>query len=262
VFADINGLKMFYEIRGTADPGTVPVVLLHGAISAIGTSFGSLPDLLAQTRQVIAVEQQGHGRTADIDRPMSVQAMADDTLALLAHLGIGQADLFGYSLGAGIALNIITNHPAVVRKAVLASVTYDKTGLHPEMLGGPDSGESADAPGRDLQIPFEQEYRALAPDPGNWPALLAKVQAMEMPEITPQAIAAIDVPILLIIGDSDIVTPEHAVAMFRLLGGGVLGDLAPMPATQFAVLPGTSHIGVTGRADMLMTMIPPFLDAP
>jgi pimeloyl-ACP methyl ester carboxylesterase len=261
VYADINGLTMFYEIRGTADPGTVPVVLLHGAISATGTSFGPLPDLLAQTRQVIAVEQQGHGRTADTGRPMSVRAMADDTLALLARLGIGQADLFGYSLGAGIALDLITRHPAVVRKAVLASVTYDKTGLHPGMSGGP-AGGSAEAPGRDLQIRFEQEYRALAPDPGNWPALLAKVQAMELPEITPQAIAAIDVPILLIIGDSDIVTPEHAVAMFRLLGGGVLGDLAAMPATQFAVLPGTSHIGVTGRADMLMTMIPPFLDAP
>ena len=262
MYADINGLKMFYEILGTSDQVKVPVVLLHGAISATGTSFGPLRDLLAQTRQVIAVEQQGHGRTADIERPMSVQAMADDALALLASLGIRQADLFGYSLGAAIALNIITRHPAVVRKAVLASVSYDKTGLHPEMFGRPESRESADAPGRDLQIPFEQEYRALAPDPGNWPALLAKVQAMDLPEITPQAIAAINVPILLVIGDSDIVTPEHAVAMFRLLGGGVLGDLAPMPATQFAVLPGTSHIGVTSRADMLMTMIPPFLDAP
>jgi pimeloyl-ACP methyl ester carboxylesterase len=262
VYADINGLKMFYEIRGAADPAKVPVVLLHGAISATGTSFGPLPDLLAQTRQVIAVEQQGHGRTADIDRPLSVQAMAADTLALLARLGIGQADLFGYSLGAGIALNIITSHPGVARKAVLASVTYDKSGLHPDMFRAPDTGQSADAPGHDLQIPFEQEYRSLAPHPDNWPALLAKVQAMELPEITAQAIAAIDIPILLIIGDSDIVTPEHAVAMFRLLGGGVLGDLAPMPASQFAVLPGTSHVGVTGRADMLMTMIPPFLDTP
>jgi pimeloyl-ACP methyl ester carboxylesterase len=262
VYADINGLKMFYEIRGAADPAKVPVVLLHGAISATGTSFGPLPDLLAQTRQVIAVEQQGHGRTADIDRPMSVQAMADDTLALLASLGIGQADLFGYSLGAGIALNIITSHPGVVRKAVLASVTYDHTGLHPDMLGGPESAEPADPPGRDLQVPFEQEYRKLAPHPGNWPALLAKVQAMELPALTPQAISAIGLPVLLVIGDSDIVTPEHAVAMFRLLGGGVLGDLAPMPPSQLAVLPGTSHIGVTGRTDMLMTMIPPFLDAP
>jgi pimeloyl-ACP methyl ester carboxylesterase len=261
VYADINGLKMFYEIRGAADPANVPLVLLHGAISATGTSFGPLPDLLAQTRPVIAVEQQGHGRTADIDRPLSVQAMAADTLALLARLGIGRADLFGYSLGAGIAMNMITSHPGVARKAVLASVAYDKSGLHPEMLSGPQSGESA-APGRDLQIAFEQEYRALAPDPDNWPALLTKVQAMELPEITAQAIAAIDIPILLIIGDSDIVTPEHAVAMFRLLGGGVLGDLAPMPTSQLAVLPGTSHVGVTGRADMLMTMIPPFLDAP
>ena len=262
MYADVNGLKMFYEIRGTSDLAKVPLVLLHGAISATGTSFGPLPDLLAQTRQVIAVEQQGHGRTADIDRPMSVQAMAGDTLALLANLGIGQADLFGYSLGAGVALNILTRHPGLARKAVLASVTYDKTGLHPDMLSGPEPGESAEAPGRDLQVPFEQEYRALAPQPGNWPALLAKVQAMELPEITPQAISAIDVPILLIIGDSDIVTPEHAVAMFRLLGGGVLGDLAPMPPAQLAVLPGTSHIGVTGRAAVLMTMIPPFLDAP
>lgn len=262
MYADINGLRMFYEPKGTSDPATVPLVLLHGAISATGTSFGPLPDRLAQSRQVIAVEQQGHGRTADIDRPMSVQSMADDTLDLLAHLRIGQVDLFGYSLGAGIALNIITNHPAAVRKAVLASVTFDKTGLHPAMTEGPESGESDEARGRDLQRPFEEEYRALAPDPGHWPTLLAKVGAMELPAISTKAIAAIEVPILLIIGDSDIVTPEHAVAMFRLLGGGVLGDLAPLPASQFAVLPGTSHIGVTGRADMLMTMIPRFLDAP
>lgn len=262
MYADINGLRMFYEIRGASVPGKVPVVLLHGAISATGTSFGPLPDLLAQTRQVIAVEQQGHGRTADIDRPLTVQAMADDTRALLASLGIERADLFGYSLGAGIALNLMTSHSAVVRKAVLASVVYDKSGLHPDMFRTPEPGESAEAAGRDLQMPFEQEYRALAPDPANWPALLAKVQAMEMPAITPQAISAIDVPILLIIGDSDIVAPEHAVAMFRLLGGGILGDLAPMPAAQFAVLPGTSHIGVTGRADMLMTMVPRFLDGP
>src|SRR5260221_14467488 len=117
---------MFYEILGTSDQVKVPVVQLDGAVSATGTSFGPLPDLLAQTRQVIAVEQQGHGRTADIERPISVPAMADDTLALLASLGIRQADLFGSSLCAAIAPNVITNHPPGVRKAVLASVTYDK----------------------------------------------------------------------------------------------------------------------------------------
>src|SRR5580692_8251533 len=145
MYADINGLRMFYEIRGASVPGKVPVVLLHGAISATGTSFGPLPDLLAQTRQVIAVEQQGHGRTADIDRPLTVQAMADDTRALLASLGIERADLFGYSLGADIALNLITSHSAVVRKAVLAPVVYDKSGLHPDMFRTPEHGESAEA---------------------------------------------------------------------------------------------------------------------
>jgi pimeloyl-ACP methyl ester carboxylesterase len=180
MYADIHGLKMFYEIHGASGTGTVPVVLLHGAISATGTSFGPLPDLLAQTLQVIAVEQQGHGRTANIDRRLSVQAMADDTLALLASLGIGRADLVGYSLCAGIALNIITSQPAVVRKAVLASVAFGKTGLHPAKPGAPESPEPADARGNDLQDPFEREYRALAPDPDHWPALLAKVQAMEL----------------------------------------------------------------------------------
>jgi pimeloyl-ACP methyl ester carboxylesterase len=250
VYADINGLKMFYEIHGTGDP----VVLLHGAMSATGTSFGPLVDALAQTRLVIAVEQQGHGRTADIDRPLSVAQMADDTLALLANLGIERADLFGYSLGAGIAMNIVIQHPAAVRKAVLASVTYDLTGFHPGLLdsiGDPSPARS----------PFEQEYLALAPDPANWPRLVAKVQAMQLPEIPAETVSAIQTPILLIIGDSDIVVPEHSVAMFRLLGGGVLGDAEPMPATQLAILPGTSHTGVPGRTDMLMTMIPPFLDA-
>ncbi len=153
MYADINGLKMFYEMLGTSDPVKVPVVLLHGAISATGTSFGPLPDLLAQTRQVIAVEQQGHGRTADIDRPMSVQAMADDTLALLANLGIGQADLFGYSLGAGIALNLITNHPTVVRKAVLASVTSIKPASTLKCSAGQNPGSPSIRPDTTCRFP-------------------------------------------------------------------------------------------------------------
>jgi pimeloyl-ACP methyl ester carboxylesterase len=162
VYAGINGLTMFYQIGGTSDPGQVPLVLLHGAISATGTSSGPLPDLLAQTRQVIAVEQQGHGRTADISRPMPVQAMADDTLALLARLGIAQPGLFGYSLGAGIALNIITSHPAVVRKAVLASVTYDKTGLHPEMSGARNPGSPQRRPDTTCRSPSSRNT-------GRWP---------------------------------------------------------------------------------------------
>jgi pimeloyl-ACP methyl ester carboxylesterase len=251
VYADINGLKMYYEIHGTGNP----VVLLHGAMSATGTSFGLLVDALARTRQVIAVEQQGHGRTADIDRPLSVTQMADDTLALLASLGIERADLYGYSLGAGIAVYIVIRQPAVVRKAVLASVVFDSTGFHPGLL----ENIAEPSPARS---PFEQEYLELAPNPAHWPQLVAKIQAMRLPEITADTVSAIQIPLLLIIGDSDIVVPEHTVVMYRLLGGGVLGDADPLPASQLAILPGTSHTGIPGRTDMLMTMIPPFLDAP
>jgi pimeloyl-ACP methyl ester carboxylesterase len=264
VYADINGLRMFYEVRGAAPAGTVPLVLLHGAMSATGTSFGPLPDLLARTRQVVTVEQQGHGRTADIDRPLSVSAMAEDTVAMLTHLRIGRADLLGYSLGAGIAAHILVTEPELARRAVLISVAFDPSGLHPQLLQPPPepSPESpGGAPGADLRRRFEEEYRMLAPDPDNWSSLVEKLSRMQWPSLAAATIEAIDTPILLIIGDSDIVTPEHAVAVFRLLGGGVLGDLEPMPASRLAILPGTAHVGITERADMLMTMIPPFLDS-
>jgi pimeloyl-ACP methyl ester carboxylesterase len=175
VYADINGLKMFYEIRGPSDPAKVPVVLLHGALSATGSSFGTLPDLLARTRQVITVEQQGHGRTADIDRPMSVQAMADDTLALLASLGIGLADLLGYSLGAGIALNIITHHPASHQSVISrARPSGDLVRSSP-----PDSA--------DAQRHREHDHhRCLVPDPGPAPRLGNLRQAVQQVPVTAQ----------------------------------------------------------------------------
>src|SRR5689334_24070526 len=131
-YAQVNGLHMYYEIHGTGQP----LVLLHGAFSAIGTSFGALLPELAKTRQVIAFELQAHGRTADIDRPMTLEQMADDVVAALQHLGIAQADLFGYSMGAGVALQIAIRHPDVARKLVLASVTYTMSGFHPGLMEG------------------------------------------------------------------------------------------------------------------------------
>src|SRR5438094_514759 len=129
-YAPVNGLNMYYEIHGTGEP----LVLLHGALSAIGTSFGKLLPTLAETRQVIAVEQQAHGRTADIDRPLTIEQMAEDTAALLSHIGIEQADIFGYSMGAGIALHMAIKHANLVRKLVLAAVTYNNDGFHPGLL--------------------------------------------------------------------------------------------------------------------------------
>ncbi|MGE5718367.1 MAG: alpha/beta fold hydrolase, partial [Nocardioidaceae bacterium] len=131
-YAPVNGLRMYYEVHGTG----APLVLLHGAFSAIGTSFQKLLPELARSRQVIALEMQAHGHTADIDRPLSLEQMADDTVAALEYLGIEQADFFGYSMGAGIALHVVIRHPDVVRKLVLASVTYQLSGVHPGLMDG------------------------------------------------------------------------------------------------------------------------------
>ncbi|MBE7556271.1 MAG: alpha/beta hydrolase [Anaerolineales bacterium] len=256
-YVNVNGLKMYYEIHGEGQA----LVLLHGAFSAIGTSFGKLLPDLAKTRQVIAFEMQAHGRTADIDRPLSMEQMADDTAAALRQLGIEKADFFGYSMGAGIALQIAIRHPNLVRKLVLASVTYTLSGIHPGLMEG-----LADMkPEMMFGSPWHEEYMRIAPNPENFARLFAKKTEMDrgIRDIPAETIRAIKAPTLLIIGDSDLVRPEHAVEMFRLLGGGVFGDTpAGLPGSQLAVLPGTSHVTLVYRADLLLPIIPPFLDAP
>jgi pimeloyl-ACP methyl ester carboxylesterase len=256
-YVSVNGLKMYYEIHGTGQP----LVLLHGAFSAIGTSFGALLPELARTRQVITFEMQAHGRTADIDRPLSLEQMADDTAAALRQLGIEKADIFGYSMGAGVALHVAIRHPEVVRKLVLASVTYTLSGIHPGLMEG-----LADMkPDMMFGSPWHEEYTRIAPHPENFARLFAKKTEMDrgIQDIPAETIRAIKAPTLLIIGDSDLVRPEHAVEMFRLLGGGVFGDTpAGLPSSQLAVLPGTSHVTLAYRADLLLAIIPPFLDAP
>jgi pimeloyl-ACP methyl ester carboxylesterase len=255
-YATVNGLSMYYEIHGTGRP----LVLLHGALSAIGTSFGKVLPALAQTRQVIAIEQQAHGHTADIDRPLTIPQMAEDTAALLRQIGIEQADFFGYSMGSGTALEIAIQHPDLVRKLVLASVSYNKEGFHPGLL------ESLDGlkPEYLIGTPWQEEYARIAPRPDDFATMVAKVTEMnrQIPDWPAEAVQAIQAPTLLIIGDSDIIRPEHAVAMFRLLGGGVSGDAGGLPRSQLVILPGTSHVTVVDRADWLTSMISAFLDAP
>ncbi len=256
-YVSVNGLEMYYEIHGTGRP----LVLLHGAFSAIGTSFGKMLPSLAKTHRVIAFELQGHGRTADIDRPMTLEAIADDVAEALQQLGIEQADIFGYSMGAGVALHLAIRHPERVRKLILASVTYNMTGFHPGLLEG--LGEMK--PEMMFGSPWHDEYMRLAPRPEDFSRLFAKKTEMDrqIRDIPEETIRAIKSPTLLIIGDSDIIRPEHAVEMFRLLGGGIPGDTpAGLPNSQLAVLPGTSHMTVPDRADWLVSMINAFLDAP
>ena len=254
--ASVNGLNMYYEIHGSGQP----LVLLHGAFSAIGTSFGKLLPELAKTRQVIAFEMQAHGRTADIDRPLSMQHMADDTAAALQQLGIGKADFFGYSMGAGVALQVAIRHPQMVRKLVLASVSYTLGGMHPGLMDG--LGEMK--PEMMYGSPWHDAYMHIAPNPKNFNSLFAKKTTMDqqIQDLPPELIQSITAPTMLVIGDSDIIRPEHAVEMFRLLGGGVAGDMAGLPRSRLAILPGTTHVTLVNRADWLNSMISEFLDAP
>jgi len=255
-YARVNGLNMNYEIHGEGQP----LVLLHGALSAIGTSFGKLLPDLAKERQVIAVEMQGHGHTADIDRPLRYENLAADITALLTQIGIDQADLFGWSLGAGVALQTAIRHPEYVRKLVLASVTYNSGGLYPELLAGIAHATPEDMAG----TPFYEEYMRIAPHPQDFPRLFARQQQLdgELQDWPVEAIRAIKAPTLLIIGDSDIVRPEHTVELFRLPGGGVPGDPAGLPRSQLAVLPGTTHVMVVERTEWLVSMLTQVLDTP
>jgi pimeloyl-ACP methyl ester carboxylesterase len=256
-YVSVNGLNMYYEIHGMGQP----LVLLHGAFSAIGTSFGQLIPKLAATRQVVAFELQAHGHTADIERPLTLEAMADDVTAAIEQLKVKPADVFGYSMGAGVALHLAIRHPEVLRKLILASVTYTMSGMHPGLMEG--LGEMK--PEMMYGSPWHDEYLKIAPHPEHFNRLFAKKTQMDrqIKDIPDENIRAIQAPTLLIIGDSDLIRPEHAVEMFRLLGGGVMGDTpAGLPDSQLAILPGTSHTMVPSRAELLVPMVSSFLDAP
>jgi pimeloyl-ACP methyl ester carboxylesterase len=255
-YASVNGLRMYYEMHGSGRP----LVLLHGGLSTIETSFSKLLPTFAKSRQIIAIEQQAHGHTADIDRPLTDEQMAQDTAALLHQLTIENADFFGYSLGSEIALEIVMRHPTLVRKLVLASPAFRRDGVYSEIWQGIESSKAEDLAGS----PFQAAYARTAPNPQDWPTLIAKNKQHDREFVgwPPEKIQAITAPTLLIIGDSDIVRPEHAVELFRLLGGGVIGDVAGLPNAQLAVLPGTTHLTLVERAEWLLSMITAFLDAP
>lgn len=254
-YALVNGLKMYYEVHGEGKP----ILLLPGALSGIGTAFGKIIPLLATFRKVVTVEFQGYGHTEDIpSRELSYEHFRDDIVEFLRVLNIPKIDLFGYSTGAGVALQLAMYRPDLVGKLILASVSYKTSGRHPDLqaLFNPEFMDQA------LKgSPYEEEYLRTAPNPEAWSNQLAKVRKFEQqfqdwPE---EMISKIIAPALIITGDADIIQPEHSVALFKLMGGGSLGELS-MPESRLAILPGTMHTFLTQKTDILMAIIPCFLE--
>jgi pimeloyl-ACP methyl ester carboxylesterase len=258
-YAPVNGLELYYEIHGSGEP----LVLLHGAFGAIDL-WGPILTSLAATNQVIAVEFQGHGHTADIDRPFSTEQWADDVATLMDHLAIDQADVVGYSMGGMTGLQLAIRHPERVRKLVPISANYSTDGYYPELL----TALEFMTPDIFVGTPEHEAYLRHAPNPEDFPTLVEKHKAFDAAGFAwPEAdVAAIAAPTLLMYADSDIVRPEHAVELFRLLGGGVPGGLTPdpPPSAQLAFLPGTNHatIVLEPATNLLLAMTEAFLDAP
>jgi pimeloyl-ACP methyl ester carboxylesterase len=258
-YAAVNGLEMYYEIHGSGEP----LLLLHGAYMTVDM-FGPLLEGLAAGRQVIVPELRGHGRTADVEGPITYEAMADDAAGLLTHLDLESADVVGYSMGAGAALQLAIRHPEAVRRLVVASASYAYDGMQPEMI----EMVPTITPEMFAGSPMEQEYQRIAPNPDDFTTLVAKLKALdETPFDWSEGVRGLTAPTLLIVGDADVVRLEHAVEFFRLLGGGHMGDLTGPPESRLAVLPGTTHFippgsGMLDRSEWLLPMIRAFLDAP
>ena len=253
-YAPVNGLKMYYEVHGSGDP----VVLLHGAFMTISSETEWIAEL-AKTRKVIAVEMQGHGRTADISRPMSAANFADDVAALLDYLKIPRADVIGYSMGGGVAMQCAIRHPEKVRKVVSISAALSKDGWVKE------AAESIPEITAELfkGTPIETEYKKLSPTPDAFPEFVKHVvaSAATPDDIGAERLKATKAPMFFIHGDADGVRLEHIAEMFRLKGGGTHGDMGPRSESRLAILPNTSHVALMERTAVIVPMVNDFLDA-
>lgn len=246
-YADVNGLHLYYEQYGAGSP----LVLLHGGMLTIDLNFAELIPALAERHLVIGVELQGHGRTADIDREISPAASAGDVVALLDHLDIDRAHVLGHSMGGAVALELAVNHPDRVASVVPISASVRPDGMH-EDFTDPEKMAVSD------RMPTEQDFEAMAaayqrlsPHPEHFQDFLA-VQSANQNDLkgwTDEQLAGIAAPTLIVIGDRDFTTVDHAALMLRLI-----------PGSRLAVLPGTTHMQATHRVDYLVPMLRDFLD--
>jgi pimeloyl-ACP methyl ester carboxylesterase len=256
-YAPVNGLQMYYEIHGDGE-GT-PLLLLHGGLFNIDLQFGDVLPGLAEGRKVVATDFQAHGRTGDIDRPLTSAQLASDVIGLLQHLNIDQVDLFGFSVGGAVALQLAIEHPELVNKLIVSSVSFNPRGDRPE---------NAEAvPELTVEMiagtPMEEDYKAKAPNPDDLQTLLDKLGIYDkgFPGWSDQQIRDIAAPTLITVGDCDMVTLDHAVEFLRLRGGDVNGDFVGVPQSQLAVFPGTTHFFGMARTNLVLDVVTTFLDA-
>lgn len=242
--------ELYHEIHGHGEP----LVVVHGSFMSVEL-MGDLVPRLAAHHQVVAVELPGHGHTPDIDGGYSYEGFADDVARLLDHLEIERASVYGYSLGGGVALQLGLRHPQRIRKLVVVGASASSDGLYPEVVAGIGNVTPEMFDG----TPFRDAYDRTAPDPSAFPVLVEKLKQLDMTPFD-WPIEELTAPVLILIGDSDGTRLEHAVDMFRRLGGGVFGDLAPeLPASRLAILPGTTHVGVLLHSDWIAGMVTDFL---
>ncbi|MGC0314578.1 alpha/beta fold hydrolase [Kitasatospora acidiphila] len=252
-YAEVNGVNLYYTEQGSGEP----LVLLHGGLGSTDMVAPLIP-ALAEHRRVIAVDLQGHGRTADVDRPIRYETLGDDIAALIKHLGLGRADLLGYSFGGSTALRTAIQHPELVRRLVVVSIAFARSGWYPEILEamggmGPESAEAM------KPSPIYQTYAAVAPRPEDWPLLHTKMSDLLTQEYDwSTEVAALDVPTLVAFADADSITPAHMVEFWRLLGGGRRDAgwaAADRPVSRLAVLPGATHYDVLHAPALLPAAI-------
>ncbi|HWD41318.1 MAG TPA: alpha/beta hydrolase [Fimbriimonas sp.] len=254
-FAPVNGLKMYYEVHGSGKP----VVLLHGAFMTITNNWTGWISELSKTRKVIAVEMQGHGRTGDIPRDFNYENLADDVASLLDYLKIPRADLMGYSMGGGVAMECAIRHPDKVRKAVIISSTFRSDGM---VAGALESISKLTADAFEGS-PIEIEYKKLSPTPDDFPKFVQRIVATASKgyDFGADKLKATAAPMFFIFGDADGVRLEHVAEMFRLKGGEVHGDMGPRSASRLAILPDTTHVTLMQRMPIIVPMVNDFLDA-
>lgn len=246
-YAPVNGIDLYYEVHGANHPGP-PLILLHGGVHTFHLSFGALLPELSAGRRVIGVELQGHGHTADTERPFSIQQCAEDVVALLDHLGIDQADFFGFSLGGLVSTEVATSRPERVGRMVLAATHFHPDAYYPEITA-PEQN-SPRLPTEEEGASWHQAYTEVAPDPDHFFAFLEKIQPAvhDMKPWTDEQLARMTMPILMVIGDTDFIRPEHMVEMHNRL-----------PDSRLAILPGTRHTEVVTRTDLVLPMLTTFL---